>query len=155
MLTQILIGSALISVIILLQAVFIEAAIMALRRIGKRLVRSRPFLTMIALTAGLTFWMLAALSLAIWIWALAFMALGTFETLESSLYFSVVSFTTLGFGDVILRPEWRLLSGFCAANGLILFGLNTAFFVNVLGRIRELQEPPDIFDLLTLGEPKL
>lgn len=81
-----------------------------------------------------TLWLLAALSIAIWIWAGFFQLLGCFESLEESLYFSMVSFTTLGFGDVTLPSEWRILSGMIAANGLVLFGLNTAFLIEVLHR---------------------
>jgi hypothetical protein len=47
----------------------------------------------------------------------------------------MVSFTTLGFGDVTLPHDWRLLSGIIAANGLILFGLNTAFLIEILNRL--------------------
>jgi len=58
--------------------------------------------------------------------------LGCFSSLEESLYFSMVSFTALGFGDLTLPQEWRILSGMIAANGLVLFGLNTAFLIEVL-----------------------
>jgi len=68
-------------------------------------------------------------------WALAFWSIGAFEGLERALYFSMVSFTTLGFGDVTLPQNWRLLSGIIAANGLILFGLNTAFLIEILQRL--------------------
>ena len=71
------------------------------------------------------------------LWALFLVALGVFNNLESSLYFSMISFTTLGFGDVILPPQWRLLSGFIAIDGFFLFGLNTAFVFEVLRRLRD------------------
>lgn len=69
--------------------------------------------------------------------ASALYALGIFADFEASLYFSMISFTTLGFGDVILPDNWRLLSGFIATDGFILFGLNTAFLFEVLRRLRE------------------
>ena len=52
------------------------------------------------------------------------------------MYFSLVSFTTLGFGDVLFPPEWRLLSGMAAANGLLNFGLLTALLVEALRHVR-------------------
>ncbi|MEM9736953.1 MAG: ion channel, partial [Pseudomonadota bacterium] len=52
-----------------------------------------------------------------------------------ALYFSVVAFTTLGFGDVLLPQEWRLLAGLSAANGLLIFGVSTAFLVEVFRRV--------------------
>ena len=83
----------------------------------------------------MTIWLLLALGLGVWVWALAFMILGLFETMEAALYFSAVAFTSLGFGDVTLDAKWRLLSGFIAANGLILFSLATAFLIEVMRRL--------------------
>jgi len=47
-----------------------------------------------------------------------------------------VSYTTLGFGDVLLPQEWRLLSGMAAVNGLLNIGLVTAFLVEGLRQVR-------------------
>jgi hypothetical protein len=55
-----------------------------------------------------------------------------FDRLEPALYFSIVSFTTLGYGDIILGEDWRLLAGMTATNGLIMIGLFTAFLVEIL-----------------------
>lgn len=69
---------------------------------------------------------------AVMIWAVAFRVLDLFQTFEAAVYFSLVAFTTLGFGDVLLAQDWRLLSGLSAANGLLLFGLMTAVLVETL-----------------------
>lgn len=142
---QIFLGSFVIPVTILVQVIFIQVAIKQLRRIeaknsfnnGK--IRTLSAVYILSLS---TLWLLAALSIAIWVWAGFFQALGCFPTLEESLYFSMVSFTTLGFGDVTLPQEWRILSGMIAANGLVLFGLNTAFLFEVLHRtlVKEIAE---------------
>ena len=71
----------------------------------------------------------------IWFWALYFLANGVFETLEQALYFSTVTSTTLGYGDVILEPGWRLLGSFHGMTGIILFGVSTAFFIAVFRRL--------------------
>lgn len=71
----------------------------------------------------------------IWVWALCYMELGVLQDLESALYFSTSSFTTVGFGDVYLGKDWRLLSSFEAANGFILFGWSTAFIFEVMTKI--------------------
>ncbi len=76
-------------------------------------------------------------TIEIWIWAVLYLWLGEFETMERSLYFSTVTFTTLGYGDITLQERWQLLSSFEAANGIILFGVSTAF---VFGVIRKLFE---------------
>ncbi len=79
------------------------------------------------------------LTVAAWVWAIAYRALGIFATFEESLYFSLVAFTTLGFGDLLLPDDWRLLGGLAAANGLILFGLLTAMLVEALRSTRSRQ----------------
>ena len=69
------------------------------------------------------------------IWAVTYLGIGAFEILDDALYFSIVTFTTLGFGDITLSEEWRLLSSFEAANGIIIFGWSTAIFMAVVQRI--------------------
>jgi hypothetical protein len=71
----------------------------------------------------------------IWIWALFYLGLGEFDRLEPALYFSTVVFTTLGFGDIVVSPDWRLMASCEAAAGLLLFGLSTAFLFEVLREI--------------------
>ncbi|HSF95931.1 MAG TPA: potassium channel family protein [Thermohalobaculum sp.] len=71
----------------------------------------------------------------IWVWAGVYLALGEFDRLEPALYFSTVVFTTLGFGDIVVSPDWRLMASCEAAAGLLLFGLSTAFLFEVLREI--------------------
>ena len=66
------------------------------------------------------------------VWALTYMFLGVISGFAEALYFSMVTYTTLGYGDVVLGPEWRLLSGFEAANGIIMFGWTTAIIIVAL-----------------------
>jgi hypothetical protein len=58
------------------------------------------------------------------------------STLEEAVYFALVSYTTLGFGDVVLSREWRILSGMVGANGFLNFGLLTAVMVEALRHTR-------------------
>ena len=59
-------------------------------------------------------------------WAVPFFALDAIEGFEKAIYFSMVTYTTLGYGDVLLDEQWRLLASFEAANGIIMFGWTTA-----------------------------
>lgn len=72
----------------------------------------------------------------IWGWAELFVRLGALPNFEEALYFSSVSYTTLGFGDLLLPGEWRLLAGAIAADGLLLFGLSAAFLLETASRLR-------------------
>jgi hypothetical protein len=78
-------------------------------------------------------------SIEIWLYAALYLALGVIEGLEPALYFSTVSFTSLGFGDIVLGPDWRLLSAIEGANGLILFGWTTAFLFSLMGKLKALE----------------
>ena len=83
----------------------------------------------------------------IWLYAAAFWGLGAIGDFESALYFSTATFTTLGYGDIVLDGKWRLFGAIEAGNGLILFGWSTAFLLSVTGRLRMLEhdwlERPD------------
>jgi hypothetical protein len=81
--------------------------------------------------------------MGVWIWALALRGLGIFAHLEEAVYFALVAFTTLGFGDVLLPEEWRLLAGMAATNGLLNIGLTTALMLDSLRSIRAGQMGPD------------
>ena len=75
----------------------------------------------------------------VWAYAVTYVALSALPDLETALYFSTTSFTTLGYGDVVLAREWRLVGAIEGANGLLLFGWSTAFLVSVTGRMRMLE----------------
>ena len=135
MLNQLLVGGLVGGLSIAIHVVFIVSAIAVLRR-SRSLIPHMllPFKVLIRLVA-VTMWLLAGLTVCVFVWAALFSILGLFETFEASTYFAIVAFTTLGFGDVLLPEDWRLLAGICAAVGLMLFGLSTAFLFEVFSRI--------------------
>jgi hypothetical protein len=133
---QLLIGSALISMTIIIHVGFTAVAEWGLKREhiwpGRR---AGPFRFVTALV-GMTLLLLASISVSVWLWALCLLGLGVFHEAETSVYFALVSFTTLGFGDIVLEKQWRILSGLMAANGLLIFGLTTAVLVDFLAHLR-------------------
>lgn len=64
-------------------------------------------------------------------WAVVYLAVGEFTEISKALYFSIVTSTTLGYGDITLSERWQLLASFEAMGGLILFGASTAFLLAV------------------------
>ena len=69
------------------------------------------------------------------LWALAYIKIGAVEGIEAALYFSMVTFTTLGYGDITLSEQWRLLASFEAATGIIMFGWTTGLVVATVQRV--------------------
>lgn len=68
------------------------------------------------------------------IWAAAYVLLGAIGSLEEAVYFSVVSFTTVGYGDVILPLDWRILGAAEAAAGTLIFGWSVALLIVLIER---------------------
>ncbi len=72
------------------------------------------------------------------VWAIAYsLAVGwqTFPTFEDAVYFSTVTFTTLGYGDIVIEGHWRMLSACQAMTGLLAFGWSTALLFAVVERV--------------------
>jgi Ion channel len=78
-------------------------------------------------------------TLEIWAYAVCFLWLQALDSFEHALYFSTVTFTTVGYGDIVLDPGWRLLGAIEAANGFILFGWSTAFLISLTRSLRTLE----------------
>lgn len=74
-------------------------------------------------------------TLEIWVYAMLYVGLGEFHDLETALYFSTTSFSTLGFGDLVLSHQHRLVGAIEGANGFLLIGWSTAFLVSVTAKM--------------------
>ncbi len=134
MIQQLLIGSLVIALTIAVQA---EMFNLLTNRFEGIILTLRPVLRRFANTGSIiigVLYILVVHTINVWIWASVFLLVGAFDTLEPALYFSLVSFTTVGFGDITLSHDWRLLSGLTAANGFLTFGWSTAYMVELVRR---------------------
>jgi len=139
MLTQLLIGSAVICGTVVIHVLFINILSYFLAKHGKWLKTPPQLFKSTIILISMVLWLVAGLTVSSWLWAGVFLLNGVFEQLEPALYFTVVTFTTLGYGDIVISQEWRLLASLTAVNGLIIVGLNTAFLVEALSRINSAQ----------------
>ena len=55
--------------------------------------------------------------------------------LQSALYFSAVTYTTTGYGDLVLAQEWRLVGAIEALTGILMCGWSTGFFFAAASRM--------------------
>jgi len=92
-----------------------------------------------ALILVVIFGIFAIHTVEIWTYALLYVLTGAQPSFDQALYFSTVTFASLGYGDVVLTPRWRMVSAIEAANGVILFAWSTAFLLSVMGRLKALE----------------
>ena len=125
MLINITIAAVLMLVTTLIHAVGMQIALGAVRnkknRLRQRLCKAHSY------AIGEVIIVMFYISLLeVWVWGIVYVALDAIDGFEKAFYFSMVTFTTLGYGDIVLDEQWRLLSSFEAANGIIMFGWTTA-----------------------------
>ena len=90
---------------------------------------------------GIVLLMFIVSLLEVLVWAVAYLALNAIDGFEKALYFSMVTFTTLGYGEIVLDERWRLLASSEAGNGIILFGWTTAIVIAAVQRIYHSEKP--------------
>jgi hypothetical protein len=139
MLEQILIGSGVICGTVVIHVLFIEVLVYWLTSYGKWLTKPPHMVRRTLVLIAMVLWLVGGLTVSAWLWAGIYLLNGVFEQLETALYFAIVTFTTLGYGDVTVSGGWRILASLTAVNGLIIVGLNTAFLVEALSRINSAQ----------------
>ena len=134
-LKQIAIGSGLMIITTFVHAGGTIAALWALRIAHAADWGLRSRWTRTSLVSALVLMMFFAMILEVCIWAATYLVVGAMPALEPALYFSTVTFTTLGYGDLTLGESWRLLGSFEAANGIILIGWTSALIFAFVHRL--------------------
>jgi hypothetical protein len=105
----------------------------------RALVRSHA-LTMVGfrrvtgLVIGLTCWLIVIHLAGIAVWGLFYFWQGCLPDAESALYFSSVTYTTVGYGDLVLPKPWRMLAPIEALTGILMCGLSTGLFFALVNR---------------------
>ena len=88
-------------------------------------------ISMVILVHGL----LALHTVEIWIWAAVYYMTGAVNSMSDGVYFSAITFSTLGYGDALIHVEWRMLAGMEGLSGFVLIGWSTAYLVAASTRI--------------------
>jgi hypothetical protein len=76
----------------------------------------------------------------IWLYALLYRGLGAVESLRDAVYFSTITFASIGFSDASINESWRLLGALEGINGALLLGWSVAFFVTLMTRFTPTRE---------------
>ncbi|KEO53367.1 potassium channel family protein [Thioclava pacifica] len=139
MLHQIAIGSLMMLITVSFAATTAWAMEAMFVRASRWLMREPHGPKMLLIVIGAALWALAMVTASVWSWAICFRLLDVFHTMEEAVYFALVVYTTLGYGDIILDHNWRILGGMAAANGLLNIGFLTAMMVEALRQTRKSQ----------------
>jgi hypothetical protein len=131
MATKLLIALVLMAVSVAIHASGVSGALGWLRRQSHAQRFGRLTWLFIVVAA----WMILLHLGEITAWALFYLFTGAIPDLASSLYFSAVTYTTTGYGDVVLPRDYRLVGGVEALTGILMCGWSTGFFFAVVGRI--------------------
>jgi len=134
---QVLIGAIMIAFTVVVHTMGIIGFITYLKFMNFRALGHRNYVGLVCRLVLVVLGIFFVHALEIWSWAFLYLWLEQFESMERALYFSTVTFTTLGYGDITLDERWQLLSSFEAANGIILFGVSTAFVFTVIRMLLE------------------
>jgi len=126
MLINFLVGLPVIVLCVMLQALFLALCARRYVALRRKAHTSSSWRDDVRLLSMVMVVMLIGNYVQMALWAVLFVLLGEFEDFTAALYFSGVTFATLGYGDVVLSQHWRLLSPLEAANGILMFGVSTA-----------------------------
>ena len=132
---QLIWGSSLLILCSLIHIVALIWTIRILPAISDNLVAAHDIVKRLSLMLVAFALVLLSHTVHVWIWALAFFWPGVLEALGDSIYFSLVTYTTLGYGDVVLGKDHRIFAAMAAVTGLLNFGLSTAFLASLFARM--------------------
>jgi Ion channel len=131
------VGSAAVICTILIHALPLGATVSFIRR-EKQLGRlGINFRTDMGVVMRIILVAFVAHLIEIALWATLFMICGEFSDFAKAYYHSAVNYTSLGYGDIIMSPPWRLLGPLETADGMLLFGVSTAMIFAAIQRLVE------------------
>lgn len=133
MLRQLLVGAAISMCNIIIHAMLMTAVVRTAQSTGRN-IRWRPSLHLTTVMIATVSVLMAAHTLEVIAWSVAYAAVGAAPANTDFVYFAFVNYTTLGYGDITPVARWQLLGPITAMNGVLLFGWSTAVIFDVLRR---------------------
>lgn len=137
MLVPLVVGVTTFACTIFVHVLALSATITTVRHEKKLGLEGKNFWSDFAIVALVISFALVAHLIEIAIWAAVFLNCGEFQDFGTAYYHSAVNYTTLGYGDIIMSPAWRLLGPLEAANGILMFGVSTAMVFTVILRLTQ------------------
>jgi hypothetical protein len=139
MLQNLGLATAMVALTVTMHFIGLLGLMRLLRRRGRHFNAHSSIFGQGALILFVVFGIFAIHTSEIWVYAAVYGLIGASPDFETALYFSTVTFASLGYGDIVLARDWRLFGAIEAANGVILFAWSTAFLLSVMNRLRTLE----------------
>jgi Ion channel len=133
MLRQFLVGGGVSLVNIAIHALIMTMVVQVARAMGRKR-QPHSSLVLIAVMIPTISVLMAAHTIEVFVWALAYLIFGAAPEGVGLVYFAFGNYATLGYGDVLPVERWRLLGPLTAMNGMLLYGWSTAVIFEVLRR---------------------
>ena len=137
MTVELLLATAMVVVMVVTHLVGLGLLIRLLQSHSRLLkqVRLTPLTLLLTATVGI----ITIHSVEIWTYAGLYVALDAFRNFEEALYFSTVTYASIGYGDLLMPKPWRILAAIEGAAGVIMLGWSTAFLVSLLNQLKLLR----------------
>jgi hypothetical protein len=139
MLVQLLVAWSLMALCVAIHAAGVTGALRWLRPSTRS---AKGFWSSSWLLVCVAAWIVLLHLVEICVWGCFYFWKGAMPDLTSALYFSAVTYTTTGYGDLVLPKDWRLVGGVEALTGILMCGWSTGFFFVVVSRMME--RPPSV-----------
>jgi len=132
---QILWGSIYLGICFLIEIILLTWCTQVVRVMTLRLENSKKFFSIAAPICVALMFIVTIHTFQVWLWAIVWVFGDVLPDWNSALYFSLVTFTTLGYGDIVLGEQLRIFGAFASVTGLLAFGLSTAFMVALMTQV--------------------
>jgi hypothetical protein len=132
---DLLLGSCMMVVCMTIQCVVVALLLRGLHALESRHLIRSAIVPASALLIAVLLILFASNLLQIALWSGLFLAFGEFDDLNTAFYHSMVNFSTLGYGDLVMSSERRLLGALEAANGVMMLGLSTSVLYWLVGAL--------------------
>lgn len=133
MIARLLVGFSLMAVCVMIHGSGLAWALPRLRR--SQNLHLRGFWSSTRLFVLVSVWVVILHLAEISVWAIAYAWSGAMPGIQSALYFSAVTYTTTGYGDLVLPQAWRLDGGIEALTGILMCGWSTGYFFAIVNRV--------------------
>lgn len=134
MLLSLLVGTLVITACVFIQilgVIELSYRVKSLARFGSHIsIQAKKMWLMVATVLGI----FGIHAFQIWVWSFTYWVIGALPDFQMALYFSTVTFSTLGYGDVILSEKWRILGALEGIAGFIHIGWSTAYLITASTR---------------------